>query len=146
MAEPRDINAPHSRGLASEPMTQEGPGAKFQQKIDVDAKDKSKGPLAWLIVLALLLAGSVAVNATAFLRFNRNDARVANAEYRVAIATGRLAAATEALEKAKRDYATELQLRRYDLDDFKAGKFAELDTKVRVLERTTLFQCIRSTK
>jgi len=76
-----------------------------------------------IVVLFVLLILSLTVNGLAYARMGRNDAM--------------LQQSTERLAQAQRDAATELQLRRYNLDWFRAHEFAELEIKVGVLEKNS---------
>ena len=75
-----------------------------------------------IVVLFVLLILSLTVNGLAYARMGRNDAM--------------LQQSTDRLAQSQRDAATELQLRRYNLDWFRAHEFAELEVKVGVLDKT----------
>ena len=83
-------------------------------KASAHISDRSWIAYAVLLVLALVV-------------IVREESRAAKAEASEQQALAELAT-------AKRDAATELQLRRYNLDWFRAHEFAELEVKVGVLE------------
>ena len=88
---------------------------------------------AVIVVLFVLLILSLTVNGIVYARMGRNDAMLQQSGEKLAQAQKD---ATEKLAQAQRDAATELQLRRYNLDWFRAHEFAELEVKVGVLEKT----------
>jgi hypothetical protein len=76
-----------------------------------------------IIVLFLLLMISLTINALDYSRNGRNDMM--------------LKQAIDGKADAERAAATELALRRYNLDWFRSHEFAELEVKVGVLEKMT---------
>ncbi len=86
-----------------------------------------------IVVLFVLLILSLTVNGLVYARMGRNDALLQQSAEKLSQAQRE---ATDKLAQAQRDAATELQLRRYNLDWFRAHEFAELEVKVGVLEKT----------
>jgi len=86
------------------------------------ALPKASRETAVIIVLFVLLIVSLTINALDYARNARNDVM--------------LKQAIDGRADAERAAATELALRRYNLDWFRSHEFAELEVKVGVLEKT----------
>jgi len=86
---------------------------------------------SWIAFAVLLVVALVVIV--------REESRATRAEDRAQEATQRLnkaqADGLQEQSQALRDYATELQLRRYNLDWFRTHEHAELEVRVGVLER-----------
>lgn len=82
---------------------------------------KASWELTVIGILFLLLLISLAINALDYARFSRNDTL--------------LKQAIEKQAQAEKDHATEIYLRRYNLDWFRAHEFAEQEVRIGVLEK-----------
>lgn len=95
---------------------------------------KASGEMTVIIVLFILLIASMCINALDYARGERNDEMTRKAVIEAAEVKAK---ASEDLATAKRDYSTELQLRRYNLDWFRSHEFSEQEVRIGVLEKVS---------
>ncbi len=93
---------------------------------------KASGELTLILVLFVMLVVSITVNGLNYARNERNEEMLRKT---ITDAAEIKAKASEDLADAKRKYATELELRRYNLDWFRSHEFAEQEVRIGVLER-----------
>jgi hypothetical protein len=82
---------------------------------------KASWEMTVIAILFLLLVISLAINGLGYARSARNDVL--------------LRQAIDKQAQAEKDHATEIYLRRYNLDWFRAHEFAEQEVRIGVLEK-----------